>query len=114
MNWNEWLPLLVIISSLVPGLIIFALPEEKIRLRTTLNITPGIVTRSGFSVTRRAVSINFCHTINSTLAGDNRLCYRLSRTLTTPQPVFWFFQSLRNIYSWCCTIWQYDYVFTFL
>ena len=43
MNWNEWLPLLVIISSLVPGLIIFALPEEKIRLRTTLNIFGAVV-----------------------------------------------------------------------
>jgi multicomponent Na+:H+ antiporter subunit D len=32
------LPLAVLVSSLVPGLIIFLLPEERIRLRTALNL----------------------------------------------------------------------------
>ncbi len=39
MNLNENLPLLVLASSLVPGLIIFFLAESRIRLRTTLNLT---------------------------------------------------------------------------
>ena len=43
MNWNEWLPLLVVMSSLVPGLVIFTLPEENIRLRTTLNILGAVI-----------------------------------------------------------------------
>ena len=43
MNWNEWLPLLVVVSSLVPGLVIFTLPENSIRLRTTLNIFGAVV-----------------------------------------------------------------------
>ena len=43
MNWNEWLPLLVVLSSLVPGLVIFALPEDNIRLRTTLNISGAVI-----------------------------------------------------------------------
>ena len=38
MSWNASLPLLVLASSLVPGLIIFCLPEEKQRTRTTLNL----------------------------------------------------------------------------
>lgn len=38
MNWNAWLPPLVVASSLLPGLIIFALPEGKVRLRTVLNL----------------------------------------------------------------------------
>jgi len=38
MTINEWLPLAVIASSLVPGLVIFALPERRIRLRTGLNL----------------------------------------------------------------------------
>jgi len=38
MNWNEWVPLLVVMSSLIPGLIIFGLPEDKVRLRITLNL----------------------------------------------------------------------------
>jgi multicomponent Na+:H+ antiporter subunit D len=38
MTANEALPLAVIASSLVPGLVIFALPERRIRLRTGLNL----------------------------------------------------------------------------
>ncbi len=38
MNWDAWIPLLVVGSSLVPGLIIFSLAEERVRLRTVLNL----------------------------------------------------------------------------
>ncbi len=38
MTTNEWLPLAVIASSLVPGLAIFALPERRVALRTALNL----------------------------------------------------------------------------
>ncbi len=38
MTRNELLPLAVLASSLLPGLIIFALPEDRIRLRTALNL----------------------------------------------------------------------------
>ncbi|MBM4182460.1 MAG: monovalent cation/H+ antiporter subunit D family protein [Betaproteobacteria bacterium] len=38
MTANEALPLGVLASSLIPGLIIFALPESRIRLRTALNL----------------------------------------------------------------------------
>lgn len=38
MTWNEALPLLTLASSLIPGLIIFGLPEERRRLRTVLNL----------------------------------------------------------------------------
>ena len=43
MNWNAWIPLLVIASSLLPGLIIFSLAEESIRLRTVLNLAGALV-----------------------------------------------------------------------
>ena len=43
MNWDPWIPLMVIASSLIPGLIIFTLPEEKVRLRTVLNLTGAVV-----------------------------------------------------------------------
>ncbi|MEO1199574.1 MAG: proton-conducting transporter membrane subunit [Pseudomonadota bacterium] len=39
MTWNAALPLLVLASSLVPGLIIFCLPEDSKRTRTLLNLT---------------------------------------------------------------------------
>lgn len=38
MNSNAWLPLLVMASALLPGLIIFGLAEEKVLLRSTLNL----------------------------------------------------------------------------
>ena len=38
MTQNELLPLAVMASSLLPGLVIFALPEAHIRLRTALNL----------------------------------------------------------------------------
>ncbi|MFW2373710.1 MAG: complex I subunit 5 family protein [Gammaproteobacteria bacterium] len=43
MNWDPWIPLLVVASSLLPGLVIFTLPEDKVRLRTTLNLTGALV-----------------------------------------------------------------------
>jgi multicomponent Na+:H+ antiporter subunit D len=39
---NEWLPLAVLASSLLPGLVIFALPEDRVALRTTLNLFGAI------------------------------------------------------------------------
>lgn len=38
MTASQWLPLAVLASSLLPGLLIFALPEERIGLRTALNL----------------------------------------------------------------------------
>jgi multicomponent Na+:H+ antiporter subunit D len=35
---SEWLPLAVLASSLLPGLVIFALPEDRVAARTTLNL----------------------------------------------------------------------------
>jgi multicomponent Na+:H+ antiporter subunit D len=43
MTANEWLPLAVLASSLLPGLVIFALPEGWVRIRTTLNLFGAIV-----------------------------------------------------------------------
>ncbi len=42
MNWDAWLPLLVVLSSLLPGLFIFVLPEERVGLRTALNVTGAV------------------------------------------------------------------------
>ena len=43
MNQSSWLPLYVLLSSLVPGLIIFFLREEQRLLRTTLNIFAAVL-----------------------------------------------------------------------
>lgn len=43
MNWGFWLPLLTVASSMVPGLIIFTLAEERVRLRSTLNLVGATI-----------------------------------------------------------------------
>ncbi|MHA1567835.1 MAG: complex I subunit 5 family protein, partial [Alphaproteobacteria bacterium] len=43
MSWDAGLPLLVLASSLLPGLAIFFLPEERVATRTTLNLGGAVV-----------------------------------------------------------------------
>ena len=43
MSWDASLPLLVLASSLLPGLIIFFLPEERIATRTLLNLSGAVL-----------------------------------------------------------------------
>ncbi len=43
MNWGATLPLLVLASSLLPGLVIFFLPEERVATRTTLNLAGAVL-----------------------------------------------------------------------
>jgi multicomponent Na+:H+ antiporter subunit D len=40
---DPWVPLLTVLSSLIPGLWIFVLPEERVRTRTILNLTGAFV-----------------------------------------------------------------------
>jgi len=42
MNWNAALPLLIVLSSLLVGLVIFILPEERTTTRTTLNLVGAV------------------------------------------------------------------------
>lgn len=42
--WHQYLPLLIVLSSLLPGLVIFALKEQQVKLRTTLNLL-GVLTK---------------------------------------------------------------------
>jgi len=43
MNWDAGLPLLILASSLLPGLVIFFLPEERVATRTTLNLAGALL-----------------------------------------------------------------------
>ncbi len=42
MNWDEWLPLLIVCSSLLPGLVIFFLAENNVVARTVLNLVGAV------------------------------------------------------------------------
>ncbi len=43
MNWEQLLLVSILLSSLIPGIIIFGLPEERHRLRTILNLCGAVV-----------------------------------------------------------------------
>jgi len=43
MNWDAALPLFVLASSLLPGLVIFFLPEERVATRTSLNLAGAVL-----------------------------------------------------------------------
>ncbi len=43
MNWDNSLLLLILATSLLPGLVIFFLPEERVDIRTTLNMAGALV-----------------------------------------------------------------------
>jgi len=43
MNWDSGLLLLILATSLVPGLVIFFLPEDRVAIRTTLNLAGAVV-----------------------------------------------------------------------
>ena len=43
MNWNTVLPLLIVCSSLIPGLVIFLLAEHRVKTRITLNMTGALL-----------------------------------------------------------------------
>ena len=43
MSWDAGLPLLILGSSLLPGLVIFFLPEERVATRTTLNLAGAVL-----------------------------------------------------------------------
>lgn len=43
MNWNSSLLLLILATSLLPGMVIFFLPEERVDIRTTLNMAGAVL-----------------------------------------------------------------------
>ena len=43
MNWDAWLPLTIVASSLLPGLVIFFMREGSHGLRTVLNLSGAIL-----------------------------------------------------------------------
>ena len=100
MTWNAALPLLVLASSLVPGLIIFGLPEERRGLRTTLNLTGASVklVLIGFMLwgVARGEQYEFRHTV---LPGLELVLHAdaLAMLFVTLSAALWFLTTLYAI-----------------
>jgi len=43
MEFDDWLPLLILLTSLLPGIVIFLLPEERMGWRTALNLGGAVL-----------------------------------------------------------------------
>ncbi len=43
MNWDAWLPLLIVLSSLIAGLVIFTLAENRVKTRVWLNLGAALL-----------------------------------------------------------------------
>ncbi len=56
MTWSALLPVAILLSSLVPGLVIFGLPEERQRLRTVLNLSGALLKLSLVAILFAGVS----------------------------------------------------------
>ena len=42
MNWDPWMPLLIVLSSLLVGLLIFVLAEDRVKTRIWLNMAGAL------------------------------------------------------------------------
>jgi multicomponent Na+:H+ antiporter subunit D len=43
MSFDNWLPLLILLTSLLPGIVIFLMPEGRVGLRTALNMAAALL-----------------------------------------------------------------------
>jgi len=93
MNWDAWMPLLVVLSSLLVGLVIFVLAEDRVKTRIWLNMVGAL-----FKLV--LVAIMLVNAVRGAFLGsvvaDHRVCDWLPGGVAESQPFLRFFQSLRD------------------
>lgn len=100
MTVNESLPLLVLASSLVPGLVIFLLPEERIGWRTALNLAGAIFKLVLIAVLLWGVRGGGEYVFRHTVLPGLELVFKadaLAMLFVTLSAVLWFFTTLYAI-----------------
>ena len=100
MNWDAWLPALVVASSLLPGLVIFFLREGSHRLRTTLNLAGAIAKLVLVAVLIRGVFLEHDYESRWTLAPGLDLVLHadtLSVLFVTLSTVLWLVTTIYAI-----------------
>ena len=92
MTYSALLPLLVVASSLLPGLCIFALPEDKRRLRVTLNLGGAVAKLVLVGLMLYGVARGVVYEVRLPLVGDLDLVLRadaLGMLFVTLSAVLW-------------------------
>ncbi|PKO73149.1 MAG: proton-conducting membrane transporter [Betaproteobacteria bacterium HGW-Betaproteobacteria-17] len=97
---DPWLPALVVLSSLLPGLIIFFLAESRIRLRTTLNLIGALAKLALIGVMLWGVLNEHEYVFRHTVLPGLDLVLRadaLALLFVTLSAVLWLFTTLYAI-----------------
>lgn len=97
MTLEAALPLLILASSLVPGLIIFALPEERIALRSALNLAGALLKLVLVGAVLWGVRRGETYTLRHTVLPGLELVLNadaLAMLFITLSAVLWFFTTL--------------------
>lgn len=97
MNWSFWLPLLILLSSLVPGIVIFFLPQYAHRARTTLNMAAATLKLLLVAVLIWGVFHQQHYETRLSLLPEIDLLFRadtLSVLFVALSSVLWFFTTL--------------------
>lgn len=100
MNTQELLPLAILVSSLVPGLVIFALPESWIGLRTTLNLAGALVKLGLVALLLAGVAAGEDYVFRHAVLPGVDLVFRadaLALLFITLSTVLWLFTTLYAI-----------------
>lgn len=120
MNLNAWLPLLLIASSLIPGWIIIGLAEQRVCLRTTLNLGGSVINLLLVGWMLWSVYHGQHFETRLPLLPELDLVLRagplslLFVSLSASQSFFWFFQFMCHRHHWCGHVKQSDDIFTLL
>lgn len=100
MTANELLPLAVIASSLLPGLIIFALPEDRVRLRTVLNLVGALAKAGLVGLLLAGVAAGEEYGFRHVIAPGIELVFKadaLALLFVTLSAILWLFTTLYAI-----------------
>ncbi len=100
MIWQNWLLVMILLSSLVPGLIIFTLAEEQRGWRTILNLSGAITKMVLVLVMILGISHGHSFAVHLVLLPDVELVLRadaLSALFVTLSTILWLFTTLYTI-----------------
>jgi multicomponent Na+:H+ antiporter subunit D len=100
MTVNELLPLAVIASSLLPGLVIFALPESRIGVRTTLNLAGALAKLAFVGILLAGVAAGENYIFRHTVLPGIELVFKadaLALLFVSLSTVLWLFTTLYAI-----------------
>lgn len=100
MTFDNWLPLLILLTSLIPGIVIFIIPEDKVGWRTTMNMGSATLKLALIGIMIWGVKHEHSYEIRIPILPDIDLMLKadaLSVMMTTLSGLLWFLTTLYAI-----------------